>query len=237
LVVTFLFLLPEGEVLLEEFDDALGVTEVVFLELIDLIECLLESVVGEFAGLGVILEDFIVEDREVESESELDGVASGKIDAVGLFVGFLGLSLDFFKLVGLGILGDVAVVVTNHLDEEGLGLIGAVGVEDAAVDHIDDLLAVTHKLILDLLLVGKKGGVELRVLGVLLDGGNSAASSSLSGDEVLESDGQKVSLIGVNGATLDNEDLLEEVNHVFETLGLLGDTGEEYLLFNVGHLR
>ena len=62
MVVTFLFLLPKGEVLLEEFDDALGVTEVVFLELIDLVECLLESVVGEFAGLGVILEHFIVED-------------------------------------------------------------------------------------------------------------------------------------------------------------------------------
>ena len=197
----------------------------------------MESVVGEFAGLGVILEDFVVEDREVESESELDGVAGGKIDAVGLFVGFLGLFLDFFKLLVLGVLGDVAVVVTNHLDEEGLGLIGAVAVEDAAVDHVNDLLAVTHKLFLDLLLVGKKGGVELRVLGVLLDGGNSAASSSLSGDEVLESDRQKVSLIGVNGATLDNEDFLEEVNHVFEALSLLGDTGEEYLLFNVSHLK
>ena len=44
----------------------------------------------------MILEDFVVEDREVESESELDGVAGGKIDAVGLFVGFLSLFLDFF---------------------------------------------------------------------------------------------------------------------------------------------
>ena len=197
----------------------------------------MESVVGEFAGLGVILEDFVVEDREVESESELDGVACGELDGVGLFISLLGLLLNLFESGVLSVLGDVAVVVTNHLDEEGLGLIGAVAVEDAAVDHVYELLAVTHKLFLDLLLVGKKGGVELRVLGVLLDGGNSAASSSLSGDEVLESDGQKVSLIGVNGATLDNEDFLEEVNHVFEALSLLGDTGEEYLLFNVGHLK
>ena len=55
MVVTLLFLLPEGEVLLEELDDALGVTEVILLELIDLVKSLLERVVGELASLGVIL--------------------------------------------------------------------------------------------------------------------------------------------------------------------------------------
>ena len=140
----------------------------------------MESIVSEFAGLGVILEDFVVEDREVESESELDGVAGGKIDAVGLFVGFLGLFLDFFKLLVLGVLGDVAVVVTNHLDEEGLGLIGAVGVENAAVDHVDDLLAVGHELGLNLALVLEKRGIELGVLGVLFDGGDCAASGAFA---------------------------------------------------------
>ena len=88
MVVTFLFLLPEGEVLLEEFDDALGVTEVVFLELIDLIKSLLESIIGELTGLGVILEDFVVEDGEVEGKTELDRVAGGKFNLVGFLVAF-----------------------------------------------------------------------------------------------------------------------------------------------------
>jgi len=235
LVVTFLFLLPEGEVLLEEFDDALGVTEVVFLELIDLIKSLLESVIGELTGLGVILEDFVVEDGEVEGKTELDRVASWKVDGVSLFISLLSLTLDFLKLDLLGVLSDVSVVVTDHLDEESLGLLSAVSVQDTGVDHINDLLAVLHELLLDLLLVGEESSVELAVLGVLLDGRDSAASSSLAGDEVLESDGKKVSLIGIDRATLDNEDLLEEVNHVFEALSLLGNTGEENFLFNVSH--
>ena len=37
-VVAFFFLFPEGKVFLEKFDDALGVTEVIFFELIDFVE-------------------------------------------------------------------------------------------------------------------------------------------------------------------------------------------------------
>jgi len=118
----------------------------------------------------VILQHFVVEDGEVEGEAELDGVASGELDLVGLLVGGLGLVLDILEGGVLGVLGDVAVVVTDHLDEECLGLIGALALEHAGVDHIDDLLAVVLELLLDLLLVGEESLVELGVLGVLLDG-------------------------------------------------------------------
>ena len=237
LIVALLLFFPEGEVLLEQLDDALGVAEVVLLQLVDLVEGLLQRVVGELASLGVVLQHLVVEDGEVEGKTELDRVASWKVDGVSLFISLLSLTLDFLKLDLLGVLSDVSVVVTDHLDEESLGLLSAVSVQDTGVDHINDLLAVLHELLLDLLLVGEESSVELAVLGVLLDGRDSAASSSLAGDEVLESDGKKVSLIGIDRATLDDEDLLEEVNHVFEALSLLGDTGEEYLLFNVGHLK
>ena len=43
LLVVLFFLFPEGEVLLEEFDDALGVTEIILLKLINLLESILES--------------------------------------------------------------------------------------------------------------------------------------------------------------------------------------------------
>ena len=236
LVVTLLFLFPEGEVLLEELNDALSVTEVVLFELVDLVESLLESVISELTGLGVILEDLVVEDGEVEGKSELDGVAGGKIDFVSFFVSLFGLHLDILELGVLGVLGDVAVVVTDHLDEESLSLGLAFSAEDASVDHVDDLLAVTHKLVFNSALVGEESAVELGVLGVLLDSRDGAAGGSLARDQVLEGDRQKVSLVGVDGATLYDEDFLKEINHVFEALSLLSDTSEENFLFNVGHL-
>ena len=233
LVIALLLFFPECQVLLEELNDALGVTEVVFLELIDLVEGHLEGAVCQLACLGVILEDLVVKDREVEGESELDWVAGGKVDAIGFLVSGFGHLLDLLELVVLGVLSDVAIVVTDHLHEESLGLIGAFGVEDAVVDHVDDLLAVILELLLDLCLVGKECGIEFRVLRVLLNGRDGAASGALAADEVLEGDGEKVTLIGVDSAALDDKDLLEEVDHVFEALGLLGNSGEENLFFNV----
>ena len=148
-VVLILFLLPEGKVFLEKLDDALGVTEVILLELINLVEGLLEGVVGELASFLVILEHLIVEHGEVQSETELNGIAGGKIDAVCSLVSILGLCLHGFEKISLGVLGDVAVVVTDHFDEEGFGLSTALFVEDLAVDHVDDLLAVFLKLLFD----------------------------------------------------------------------------------------
>ena len=236
LVVAFLLFFPEGQVLLEKFDDALGIAEVVLLKLIDFVEGLLEGVISELASFGVVLQDFVVEDGEVESQAELDGVAGRQIDVVSLLVGCLGLLLDLFKLGVLGVLSDIAVVITDHFHEEGLGLVSAIrSLEHARVDHVNDLLAVSLKLLLDLRFVSEKCSVELGVLRVLLDGGDGAAGGTLAADEVLEGDGEQVAFVGVDGAGLGDEDLLEEVDHVFEALGLLGDSGEENFLFNVCH--
>ena len=237
LVIALLFLFPEGEVLLEELNDALGIAEVVLLELVDLVESLLESVISELASLGVILQDFVVEDGEVQGEAELDWVAWGKIDSVSLLVGYLGGLLDLLKLGVLGVLSDVTIVVTDHLDEESLGLIAALSVEDAVVDQVDDLLAVRLELFFDAGLVCEKGSVELAVLGVLLNGRDGAASGALAADEVLEGNGKEVALVGVDGAALGLEDLVEEVDHVFEALSLLGNSCEENVFFNLRHLK
>jgi hypothetical protein len=232
LVLLLIFLLPEGKVLLEEFDDALGVTEVVFLELVDLVEGLLEGLVGKLAGSLVVLHDFVVEDREVEGKAKLDGVAWGEGDLVGLLVGTESVLLDGFKEISLGVLGNVTVVVSDHLDEEGLGLFLALLAEDLGVDHVDDALAVGDELGLDAGLVGGEGVGVLGVLGVLLDGGNGAAGGALGRDEVLESDGEEVAFVGGDVGTLVVEDEGEEIDHVFEAFGLLGDAGEENVFFN-----
>ena len=148
LVIALLLFFPESQVLLEQLDDALSITEVILLELVNLVERLLESVIGKFACLGMVLEHFVVEDGEVEGQTEFDWVARGEVDSVGLFVSLLGLLLNFLEFGILGVLGNIAIVITDHFDEEGLGLIGAVAAEDAGVDHVDDLLAIVHVLVL-----------------------------------------------------------------------------------------
>ncbi len=62
LVATLFLVFPKSKVLLEELDDALGVTEVILLELVDFVKCILESLVGKFASGLVVLHNFVVED-------------------------------------------------------------------------------------------------------------------------------------------------------------------------------
>ena len=90
---------------------------------------------------------------------------------------------------------------------------------------------------LNLVLVIKKGSVEFAVLGVLLDGRDGAASGALAADEVLEGNGKEVALVGVDGAALGLEDLVEEIDHVFKALSLLGNSCEENVFFNLRHLK
>ena len=139
----FFFFLPESQVLLQELDYALGVTEIVFLKLVDLVEGFLESFVGELAGGLVVLHDFIVEDREVEGQTELDGVAGWECNNVCLVVSLERVLLYLFEEVSLGVLGDVAVVVANHLDEEGLGFTFAWLGNNFLLDQVNDTLAIS----------------------------------------------------------------------------------------------
>ncbi len=62
IVVTVFFLLPKGQVLFKEFDNALSITEIVLFKLVNLVQCILEGLVSKFAGSLVIFHDFIVED-------------------------------------------------------------------------------------------------------------------------------------------------------------------------------
>jgi len=159
-VAVLLLVLPQGQVLLKELDDALGVAEVVLLQLVNLVESLLESLVGELASSLVVLHDLIVEDGEVEGEAELDWVARGKRNLVSLIVGLECGLLDLFHEGTLGVLSDVAVVIADHFDEEGLRLTLAGFGEHLLVDHIDDALAICRKLVLNLLLVvAERSGV------------------------------------------------------------------------------
>jgi len=105
----------------------------------------------------VVLHDLVVEDGEVEGEAELDGVAGRQGDLVGCVVGLEGVRFGGFEVGTLGVLGNVTIVVADHLDEEGLGLTVAGFLEDVVGDHVDDALAVVAELLLDAGLVLGKG--------------------------------------------------------------------------------
>ena len=220
-----LFLFPEGQVLLEELDDALGVTEIVFLEFVNLVQSVLESAISELAGGRVVLHDFVVEDREVKSKSKLDGVAGWEGNLVSFFISLECILLNLLKLGTLGVFSDVAVVVTDHLHEEGLRLTVAVLGENLFVNHVDNLLAVAGKFFFDFSLVAGKCVRELGVLRVLLNCSDSAAGSTFGADEVLEGYREEVAFVGGDFSALHIEHLGKEINHVFEALSLLSDAG------------
>ena len=97
LVITFLLFLPEGQVFLKELNDALGVTEVILLELVDLLESILESLISKLTSGLVVFHNFVVEDGEVKGKTKLDWVAWWEGDLIGFFVGFESFLLDILK--------------------------------------------------------------------------------------------------------------------------------------------
>ena len=188
--------------------------------------------VGEVASVFVVLHDLVVEDGEVQGKAKLDGVAGGKGDVVGFFVGLESVRLDLLKKGTFGVFGDVTIVVSYHLDEEGLGFTVTLLLEHFGADHVNNLLAVTSEFGLDALFVAGKSLGVLRVLGVLLDCCNCAACGALRADQVLESDGEKVALIRGHIGTLGVQDECQEVDHVLEAFCLLCNTCQKYVLLD-----
>jgi len=230
-----LFLLPEGEVFLKELNDGLGITEGLFVDVIDLLEGLRKSLLSKLASLLVVVHNLIVEDREVESETESDGVACVK--ALGKSSSGLITSestvLHSFELVALGRLSNISVIVTDHLLEECLRLVILGEAKALILNNVDDLDALVVQFIFDLLLVGLQRIAKLGVLGVLLDGTNGADSASLRANQVLEADRQQVALIDSEVLTaLGANGFLQEVDHILESLGLLSNTRKEDVFFN-----
>jgi len=103
------------EVVTEELHDEGRVLVALLAEGVELGNGVVEGGLGEVASLVGRVQDLVVEDREVQSESETDGVGRGEV-SLGNLGGVL-VSLE--RLVGRGLalvtkseLGEVTVVVT-----------------------------------------------------------------------------------------------------------------------------
>ena len=82
-VITFFFL-PESKVLLEELNNALSISEGLLIDFVDFVHGVLKGAFSELACLLAVLHNFVVENGEVEGESELDRIACWKISANGV---------------------------------------------------------------------------------------------------------------------------------------------------------
>jgi hypothetical protein len=74
----------------------------------------IESLLGQVAGLVGSVQDLVVEDGEVQGKTQADGVCGGELglsDLGSSLVGLKGLVSRVLALVANGELGEVAVVV------------------------------------------------------------------------------------------------------------------------------
>jgi hypothetical protein len=231
-----LLFLPERQVLLEELNDGLGISEGLLVDLIDLLEGIRESLLAELAGNLVVVHDLIIEDRVVERETESNRVAGVETlgEILSSLVALVGASLDLLELVALGGLGNISVVVTDHLLEEGLGLVVLSELHAVVLDDVHDADALLVELVLNLVLVHLQGVVEFGILGVLLNGTDGADGTTLGTDEVLEANREEVALVdGEVLIVLGLDGLLEELDHVLKSLSLLGNSSEENFFFHL----
>ena len=145
---------PERKVFLEEFDDGLSVSEVFFRDVIDLVQCLLQSYLRQFACLLLVLHHLVVENRIIQSQTQSDGVARRQSDLVCLLVCLQGFILDGLELRILSCLSYVPVIIAYHLNEERFRFILALLAKNLTPHDFDDLLAVCIEGSFDLGLVG-----------------------------------------------------------------------------------
>ena len=148
--VLFFLFFPEWKIFLKELNNGFVISEGLLIDVINLLEGIRESGFTEFTGLFVLVHNFVVEDREVKSESKSDWVAGIKRfgTALGKFIVLKGTVFDGIKLISLGALGDVSVVITDHLVEESFGLISGGNTHAWSLNDIDDRDALVVKLAL-----------------------------------------------------------------------------------------
>ena len=236
-VITVFFELrgPESEVVSDQLHNSGGIFVLVLLDLVDVSNRIIEGLLGELAGFGGIVLDFVEEDGVVESQTESAGVGGLEILLSlisGSLIGLLGSVSVFLSLGSGGVFGDVSVVVSLHLVVEDQGLsVGSLG-DELAVDEVEDLIAELVEFSLNLGLVGSE---ETDVLGallffLLLDGGECSPGSSSGSDGVLVGDGEEVSLFDVEVGVGSN-DSVHGFEHVLKPFGLFGDFGHVEMFF------
>ena len=103
------------QVVSQQLHDECGILVALFTQRVKLGNSIIKSLFCEVASLIRRVEDFVVEDGEVQRETKTDWVSWGEVSAGnfgGVLVGFEGLVGRDLTLLAHGKLGQVAVVVS-----------------------------------------------------------------------------------------------------------------------------
>lgn len=174
---------PESKVVSDQLHDSGGILVLIFLNLVDVSNGIIEGLLGQLTGLAWVVLNLIVENGVVKGKTESDGVGGfeGSLGFLGgCFVSLMGVISGLVVFSSGGVFGDVSVIVSLHFVVEDLSLsIGRLN-EKLAVNKVKDLIAVSVELSLNLGFVALE---EADVLGSLLflllfNGGESSPGGS-----------------------------------------------------------
>ena len=155
----------------------------------------------------------------------MSGAEAVNCKSFGLIVGLLSQVSSFVLLVTIGILGDVPVVVSEHLLEEHLALVGLAFWDKVSGDKVNDFLAHLSEFLFDLDLVILS---FLRILNCSLlvffsfDQANDSPCSSSGSHDVLEGNAKNVSLVDGKLFLICLGELTNVIDHLVKSIALLG---------------
>mmetsp|Transcript_16256 Transcript_16256/g.45061 ORF Transcript_16256/g.45061 Transcript_16256/m.45061 type:complete len:234 (+) Transcript_16256:1611-2312(+) len=188
---------PQCQVVAEQLHNEGGVLVGFLVQCVELGNGIVERLLGDLARTVWGVEDLVVEDGEVEGQTETDWVCWWEVgggDSAGGLVGIEGGAGGLLSCVSGLELGEVSVVVALHLVVEDLGLLGGGVWNEGLLDDSEDVVADLDELGLDLGLV-VLDDLHLLSISLLLDAGDNAPGGTARSDDVLVGNGEEVALL------------------------------------------
>merc|ERR1719183_890162 len=143
---------PKSQIVTQKLHDQRRVLVAILVKGVQLSNSLIKGSLGELASLLGRVEDLIVEDGEVERQTEADGMRGlhlGLSNLEGLLVSLLRIFENLRSSVTHSHLGEVPVIISLHLQVKDLGF-GIAGLGDEVfVQKIENVAANIVELLFD----------------------------------------------------------------------------------------
>ncbi len=99
--IVTLFLLPETDIFFKKLDDGFCISEGLFIDIVNLLKCLGQSNLSKLISFLLVVHDFIVENREVQSKTKSNWVAcvESLAECVSLLVSLKSAVFDLFDFI------------------------------------------------------------------------------------------------------------------------------------------
>ena len=138
----------------------------IFREVFNVSNGIIKSLFSHFTSFTWLIHYLIIKDREVKGKSESDWVGGLEVlvgEVSGVIIGGESFFSDFLVSFTFGVLSDVPVVVTFHLEEEDFAF-GTVGLRNEV--FIDEGKDVVAELVEFLFNLGPVVSNELGFIGI-----------------------------------------------------------------------